>query len=84
MTTIDTDVPKPCKFIGITFDQNCEKGENILNKALGDGYTIIRDYRTESGIVFQLVLEKKSDVDPNQKSLDYNAPIGWITKEEQK
>ena len=80
----DKDYRKKHRFIGVQFNQNCGKGEDDLNQAIDDGYKITESFRTESGVVFSLVLGKQLGVDPNQRSLDYKAPIGQITTEEQK
>ena len=40
------------KYVGIIFDKEAyKKGEKELNDLLASGYTIIRDHRTDSGIV---------------------------------
>jgi len=84
MSIITRDVQKVHKFVGIPFDQNCEKGEDILNQAINDGYKIAEHFRTEAGIVFSLVLDRQLVVDLNQRSLDYNSPVRRNTKGEQK
>jgi hypothetical protein len=80
----DTDYMKTHLFVGVQFNQNCQKGEDALNQAIREGYKIAESFRTDSGIVFSLVLDKQLVVEPNQRSLDYKAPFGRITKEEQK
>lgn len=45
------------KFIGVEFDYNkYEAGENQINNALGDGYTILGHHQTGSGLVIVLGL----------------------------
>ena len=40
------------KYVGIIFDKEAyKKGENELNDLLASGYAIIRDHRTDAGIV---------------------------------
>ena len=40
------------KYVGIIFDKEAyKKGENELNDLLASGYKIVRDHRTDSGIV---------------------------------
>ena len=72
------------RFVGVTFDENYKEGQDVLNQAISEGYKITRDYRTESGIVFSLVLENQLVVDPNQRTLDYYVPVVVNTKREQK
>ena len=81
---LDKDEQKVYRFVGVTFDQNCEKGEDILNQAINDGYKIAEHFRTEAGIVFSLVLDRQLVVDPNQRSLDYNSPVRRNTEGERK
>ena len=47
------------RFVGVTFDENYKEGQDVLNQAISEGYKITRDYQTESGIVFSLVLENQ-------------------------
>ena len=48
---------KDIKFVGVTFDpDNFKKGEDELNKAIEMGYKVIRDYPTQSGVVFSVGL----------------------------
>ena len=48
---------KDIKFVGVTFDpDNFKKGEEELNKAIESGYKVIRDYPTQSGVVFSMGL----------------------------
>ena len=84
MNTTTRDVQKVYRFVAVPFDQNYEKGEDSLNQAISDGYKIAHDYRTESGIVFALVLDKQLVVDPNRRYLDYNSPLRRNTEGEQK
>ena len=72
------------RFVGVTFDENYKEGQDVLNQAISEGYKITRDYRTESGIVFSLVLENQLVVDPNQRTLDYYVPVVVNTEREQK
>ena len=40
------------KYVGIIFDKEAyKKGESELNDLLASGYKIVRDHRTDSGIV---------------------------------
>jgi hypothetical protein len=70
--------------VGVTFDENYKEGQDVLNQAISEGYKITRDYQTESGIVFSLVLENQLVVDPNQRTLDYYVPVVVNTEREQK
>jgi len=72
------------RFVGVTFDENYKEGQDVLNQAISEGYKITRDYQTESGIVFSLVLENQLVVDPNQRTLDYYVPVVVNTEREQK
>ena len=72
------------RFVGVTFDENYKEGQDVLNQAISEGYKITRDYQTESGIVFSLVLENQLVVDPNQRTLDYYVPVVVNTEMEQK
>ena len=72
------------RFVGVTFDENYKEGQDVLNQAISEGYKITRDYQTESGIVFSLVLENQLVVDPNQRTLDYYVPVVVNAKREQK
>ena len=48
------------RFVGIAFDPNKYKdGENQVNKALGEGFEIMRDFETGGGIVMCLAKWKK-------------------------
>jgi hypothetical protein len=49
---------KVYKFIGITFDENYKDGQEELNQAICQGYTIVRDYQTSAGIVFSLEMNE--------------------------
>ena len=84
MNTTTRDVQKVYRFVGVPFDQNCERGEDILNQAINDGYKIAEHFRTEAGIVFSLVLDKQLVVDPNRRYLDYNSPLRRNTEGERK
>jgi len=56
---INKEIPilKDIKFVGVTFDpDNFKKGEDELNKAIEMGYKVIRDYPTQSGVVFSVGL----------------------------
>ena len=56
---INKEIPilKDIKFVGVTFDpDNFKKGEEELNKAIEMGYKVIRDYPTQSGVVFSVGL----------------------------
>ena len=66
----DRDGQKVYRFIGVTFDHNCKDGQEELNHAIGIGYKITHDYRTEAGIVFALVLQSDKQNNVEQKSLD--------------
>ena len=68
--TIDVDVPKAYRFIGMTFDENYKEGQDKLNRAIEQGYKIAHDYRTESGIVFALVMQMDKQKIGEQSSLD--------------
>jgi hypothetical protein len=72
------------RFVGVTFDENYKEGQDVLNQAISEGYKITRDYQTESGIVFSLVLENQLVVDPNQRTLDYYVPVVVNSEREQK
>jgi hypothetical protein len=69
-STIDVDGPKVFRFIGITFDENYKEGQDELNHAIEKGYKIAHDYRTESGIVFALVMQMDKQKIGEQRSLD--------------
>ena len=48
------------RFVGIAFDPNKYKdGESQVNKALGEGFEIMRDFETGGGIVMCLAKWKK-------------------------
>ena len=55
------------RFVGVIFEENeYEKGESRLNGLLKRGYTVIRDFQTNSGIVITLgKFEKKNSQKPN-------------------
>ena len=82
--TISRDGLTVYRFVGVTFDENYKEGQDVLNQAISEGYKITRDYRTESGIVFSLVLENQLVVDPNQRTLDYYVPVVVNTEREKK
>ena len=53
------------KYIGIQFDpEKCSIGESELNHYLNEGYDVIRDYQTSTGIVVAVGLFK-NDGDKN-------------------
>ena len=48
------------RFVGIAFDPNKYKdGESQVNKALGEGFEVMRDFETGGGIVMCLAKWKK-------------------------
>jgi hypothetical protein len=58
-------------FVGVTFDQHCKKGEYELNEKISQGYRIVTDYQTSSGVVFSLTKNLDNEViDPKQKLMD--------------
>lgn len=49
------EVLRDIKFVGVVFDDKQYKdGESKINKYLRDGYTVIKDFQTNSGIVITL------------------------------
>ena len=62
------------KFVGVPFESNnYKKGQDELNQTISQGYRIVRDYQTSSGVVFSLTKNLDSEViDPEQKLIgDY-------------
>ena len=58
-------------FVGVTFDQHCKKGEYELNEKISQGYRIVTDYQTSSGVVFSLTKNLDNEIiDPEQKLMD--------------
>ena len=60
------------KFVGVHFESNnYKKGQDELNQTISQGYRIVRDYQTSSGVVFSLTknLDNKM-IDPEQKLMD--------------
>jgi hypothetical protein len=48
------------KFVGITFDPDSyKKGQDEFNGAIKDGYKIVCDYQTSTGVVYSMGLYKK-------------------------
>ncbi len=43
------------KFVGVLFEStNYKVGQDELNESISQGYRILREYQTESGVVFSL------------------------------
>ena len=60
------------KFVGVPFESNnYKKGQDELNQTISQGYRIVRDYQTSSGVVFSLTKNLDNEViDPKQKLMD--------------
>jgi len=60
------------KFLGVSFEStNTKKDQNELNDTLRQGWIIIKDYQTSSGVVFSLTKNLDNEViDPKQKLMD--------------
>ena len=60
------------KFVPVQFDlEEYEKGQDELNNSISQGWRIVTEYQTATGLVFSL--SKSLDnhkKDPNQKSMD--------------
>jgi len=60
------------KFVPVQFEmEEYEKGQDELNDSISQGWRIVTEYQTASGLVFSL--SKSLDnhkKDPNQKSMD--------------
>lgn len=67
---VSKDEQKVIRFVGVTFDENYKKGQEELNRIIGEGYKIVQDYRTESGIVFSLVMKRHEQKNAEQTTLD--------------
>ena len=59
------------KFVGVSFDSEYKKGQDELNKTISQGYRIVTDYQTSSGVVFSLTKNLDDEIiDPEQKLMD--------------
>ena len=71
MKTKIIEMKQSIKFVGVLFDQHCKKGEDELNKKISQGYRIVTDYQTSSGVVFSLTKNLDNEViNPEQKLMD--------------
>ena len=60
------------KFVPVQFDlEEYEKGQDELNNSISQGWRIVTEYQTATGIVFSLSKSLENHKkDPNQKSMD--------------
>ena len=64
---VTKDELKMYKFIGISFDGNYKEGQDELNRAMCQGYRIVRDYETSTGVVFSLKMNGDSFSDESKQ-----------------
>ena len=60
------------KFVPVQFEmEEYEKGQDELNDSISQGWRIVTEYQTASGLVFSLSKNTGNHKkDPNQKSMD--------------
>jgi len=70
--TTGLKIPTTIKFVGVIFEStNYKKGQDELNKTISQGYRIVTDYQTSSGVVFSLTKNLDNEViSPEQKLMD--------------
>jgi len=73
------------KFVWITFEsEKIKNDQNYLNRSISEGYHIVQEYQTPTGLVFSLMKSTKNPVENiDQKVMEdygFDSKIGGLQK----
>ena len=73
------------RFVWITFEfEKIKKDQDYLNKSIGQGYEIAKEYQTPNGLVFSLIKNMESHGgNTNQRVMEdfgFDSKIGGLEK----
>ena len=73
------------KFVGVSFEStNYKVGQDELNESISQGFRIVREYQTSSGVVFSLSKNMNNHENDSEQKLMDDYCVGSMVGDSQK